>query len=289
MILCRAIAISISHIDDQAFLSICEKVLPRVQDRVNKLTVEPRSIEHVLLHYQPWITRKNTLKLKCFSLSSFNYVTLYHNRIIPLLRRMINLEELILYLTVKRCDSTHVDDVNLYNEILIYMPRLNKFMFSIDSYVAKENIMSNFSSNEDIQKSFIESRYGQVGSFVSDTRMNDAHRCHIYSIPYGFVDFIRLDNSFSGGIFHKVRYLMMQDKRPFEHQFFHFVSQCFPYLEYLHVYNDKAQKEKQNFTQLITFPYMTSLYVKAAHEEELHCTISLEEKDLSTQFVTSSN
>ena len=158
---------------------------------------------------------------------------------------MINLEELILYLTVIRHDSTYVNGVNLYNEILIYMSQLNKFTFSIDSYVANESIVTNFSSNEDIQKSFIRTRDGQVDSYLSDTSMNDHRRCHVYSLPYGFEYFIRLENSFSGGICHKVRYLMMQDKRPFEHQFFQFLSQCFPCLEYLYVYNDKPQKRSK--------------------------------------------
>ena len=79
--------------------------------------------------------------------------------------------------------------------------------------------------------------------------------------------FIRLENSFSSGIFHKMCYLMMWDKWPFEHQLFQFISQCFPCLVYLYVYNVKPQEEKQNLTKLTTFPHMTFLDIIAAHED----------------------
>ena len=39
---------SMSSIDDKILSDICEKVLPRVQDQVNRLILEPQSIKHVL-------------------------------------------------------------------------------------------------------------------------------------------------------------------------------------------------------------------------------------------------
>ncbi len=42
---------------------------------------------------------------------------------------MINLEELELYLSVERFDSTYIDGIQLYDQFLIYMTQLNKFTF----------------------------------------------------------------------------------------------------------------------------------------------------------------
>ena len=77
---------------------------------------------------------------------------------------MINLEELTLYLLVRRFDSTYLDSIQLYDQILIYMPRLNKFTFSINTFVTNNNIRIDFPANEDIQRSFIGKECGQVDS-----------------------------------------------------------------------------------------------------------------------------
>ena len=60
---------------------------------------------------------------------------------------MINLEELKLLLSVIRIGSTYIDGIQLHDEILIYMPRLNKFIFNLDTYVDHNNIQIDFSSN----------------------------------------------------------------------------------------------------------------------------------------------
>jgi hypothetical protein len=82
---------------------------------------------------------------------------------------MINLEKLKLYLSILRVNSTYIDSTQLYDEILIYMPRLKKLYFSIDTGVLNKNIKIDLPSNEDIQHSFIERRYGQVGSDIHPT------------------------------------------------------------------------------------------------------------------------
>jgi hypothetical protein len=83
----------------------------------------------------------------------------YDNLVIPLLRRMINLEKLILFLSILRVDSTYVDGIQLYDDILVYMPHLNKFTFNIDAGVLCKNTKIALQSNEDIQRSFIGRRY----------------------------------------------------------------------------------------------------------------------------------
>ncbi|CAF4964886.1 unnamed protein product, partial [Rotaria magnacalcarata] len=74
-------------------------------------------------------TIDNTKKrptLKHFSLISYSHIFLYDNLIIPLLRRMINLDNLILNLSLIRSNKNYIDGIELlYNDILIFMSRLN--------------------------------------------------------------------------------------------------------------------------------------------------------------------
>jgi hypothetical protein len=159
---------------------------------------------------------------------------------------MINVEELKLYLLVERLDSTYINGIQMYDQILIYMPQLNKFTFSIKTRVINKNIKINLSSNEDIQHSFIGKIYGRVGSYVDCRSMGTEGRCHVYSLPYEFEYFIKLDTAFPGGMFSKVRYLMMTDVRPFQRELFKVISQDFPYLECLYICNHKEEKDTQD-------------------------------------------
>jgi len=104
--------------------------------------------------------------LKYFSLTTFNRVYEYDDIIVPLLRRMINLEKLKLYLSILRFNSTYVDGIQLYDEILIYMPRLKKFYFYIEVSVYNKDIRIDLLSNEDIQNSFIRRGYGPIDSYI---------------------------------------------------------------------------------------------------------------------------
>jgi len=191
---------------------------------------------------------------------------------------MINLEELILFLSVIRTDSNYIDGIQLYDDILINMPRLNKFTFNIDTCVVKKNIGIAFSSNEDIQRTFIGREYGRVGSHVetfpgeNKTRGHSYSlpyefngRCHIYSLPYQFKSFYYLSNSFQGGMFDNVQCLMMTDLQPFEHYFFKVISQSFPLLKRLYIFNDAPQKEKQQSMTCITFSHLILLNLDSAH------------------------
>ncbi|CAF1281091.1 unnamed protein product [Rotaria sordida] len=208
---------------------------------------------------------KKLPKLKCFSLTSITYTLVYDSCIIPLLRRMINLEELILYLSLIRYNSTYVDGIQLFDQILIYMPQLNRFTFSINTWVQNENTIIDLSSNEDIQQSFIEKGYGPVASYVHTIPMKAINKAHIYSLPYQFENFLHLNNSFQGGIFTKVRYLMMNDTEPFEHQLFQRISQDFSFLKCLIIFNEQPQKNKQHSSTLIIFPHLIYLNLSSAH------------------------
>jgi hypothetical protein len=134
--------------------------------------------------------------------------------------------------------------------------------------VFNENIRINLPSNEDIQNSFIGRGYGPVGSYVHLVAMKRGiSRCHIYSLPYQFKQFFYLNNAFKGGMFDKVRFLIMTDVRPFEHNFFKIISEDFSYLEELHIKNKKPQKDKQQSSTLIIFPHLVLLEVVVAHAD----------------------
>ncbi|CAF4024620.1 unnamed protein product, partial [Rotaria sordida] len=125
---------------------------------------------------------KNTKKLselKSFSLTSSDLTMAYDNLIIPLLHRMINLEELKLLLSVIRFDSTYIDGIQLQDEVLIYIPRLNKLTFSIVTLLFNNNIKIDLRSNEEIQRSFIGRVYGQIGSDVQTLIMKNEVMAHM--------------------------------------------------------------------------------------------------------------
>ncbi|CAF1432789.1 unnamed protein product [Rotaria sordida] len=212
---------------------------------------------------------KNTKKLpelKSFSLTSSDLTMAYDNLIIPLLHRMINLEELKLLLSVIRFDSTYIDGIQLQDEVLIYIPRLNKLTFSIVTLLFNNNIKIDLRSNEEIQRSFIGRVYGQIGSDVQTLVMKNEGICHVYSLPYQFEDFYHLNNSFQGGIFNKVQCLLMTDQTyPFEHYFFQVISQDFPFLKELYIFNYQPQKDKQHSSTWIRFPYLLLLNLVMAH------------------------
>ncbi|CAF1320264.1 unnamed protein product [Rotaria sordida] len=116
---------------------------------------------------------------------SYRRIVCYDNLIIPLLQRMINLEELILFLSIIRTEKNYIDGIQLYDDILIYMPRLNKFIFNIDTNIVENNIEFALSSNEDIQRSFIRKEYGPVYSQVeifSRKKKNQENENNILSI-----------------------------------------------------------------------------------------------------------
>jgi hypothetical protein len=198
-------------------------------------------------------------------LISIEYTLKYDDEIIPLLHRMINLEELTLFLSVLRIDSTFIDGIQLYDQILIYMPQLNKFTFNINTAVPNMNARIDLSSHEDIQRSFIGKGYGQVGSYVYTESMGIEGRSHVYSLPYQFECFIHLNNSFQRGMFDKVLYLIMTDTRSFEHELFNIIFQDFPLLKWLGIDNDEPQKNKQHSSILNIFPHLILLRICFEH------------------------
>ncbi len=178
---------------------------------------------------------------------------------------MTNLEELNLSLSVVRLDSTFIDGIQLYDQFLIYMTKLKKFTFRIDTHVINMEGRDELPSNEEIQRSFLQRGYQEVVSCVHIIPKNTGGSCHIYSLPYEFKHFINLNNSFQGGMFDKVLSLTMKDHISFEHNLFQLISQNFPFLEFLSVLNGHPQQDKHHSSTLITLFYLTRLDLMCAH------------------------
>ncbi|CAF3052962.1 unnamed protein product [Rotaria sp. Silwood2] len=208
---------------------------------------------------------KKLPKLKCFSFTVLDITFDYDALIVPLLCRMINLEELKLYLTVGRSNSAYIDGIQFYDQFLMYMTQLKKFAFNVKTVVYNKNVSVELQSNEDIQRSFIGRCYQQVTSYIHTKSSKCDGECHIYSLPYNFEYYVDLDNSFQGGMFDKVRQLTMSDRNSFEHKLFKLISQDFPFLEFLYISNVDPQKDKQDSSTLITFPYLTFLDLQYAY------------------------
>jgi hypothetical protein len=218
---------------------------------------------------------------------------------------MINLEELILFLSVGRIDSTVIDGTELYEQVLSPMPYLNKFVFSIHTCILIQKNEIQIPSNENIRHSFIRREYGEVDSYVhfeprepiDGFETKAIVKSHIYSLPYQFESFINLNNSFQGGMFVKVRCLTMFDVYPFEHQLFEIISNDFHLLKELNIKNRHAQKEKQQSSTLIQFRYLNLLNLVDAHVDyaeqflvntttHLPCLLDLSIKYKSLTMVT---
>jgi hypothetical protein len=77
-----------------------------------------------------------------------------------------------------------------------------------------------------------------------------------------------MNNSFQSGRFDKVRLLLMEDVRPFEHNLFKIISQDFPFLQTLIILNDKPQKYEQHHSStLITFNHLFKLELMSVHPD----------------------
>ncbi|CAF4969811.1 unnamed protein product, partial [Rotaria socialis] len=208
---------------------------------------------------------KNLPKLKCLTLTSQWYTYFYNDRIVPLLRRMLNLEELTLFLSIIRNESTYIDGTQLHNDFLINMPRLNKFIFSIHTYIINDRIEIDLPSKNDILNSFLEREYQQVHSYADEKLTFNRGFCHVYLLPYHFNDFIFMTSGFQGGSFSEVRGLIMLDIRPFENELFQVISQDFPFLQRLSITNLYSQQNKQHLSTSITFAHLFDLDLARAN------------------------
>ncbi|CAF4006035.1 unnamed protein product [Adineta steineri] len=179
--------------------------------------------------------------LKEFSLTSYKNENAYDCRILPLLRRMPNLETLTFDLYIEQL--TIIDGLHLSEQLLIHMIYLNKFVFHICT-ISKTSETNYFLTTNDIKNTFLNWKYSSVSCGID--HFSDGYSyCHIYSTPFQMTRFMWLSNSFRGQDFSYVTKLSLYDTRPFEHDFFEWLSQACPSLKDLHIANSTPQKNKR--------------------------------------------
>lgn len=191
----------------------------------------------------------------------------YDKQIVPLLYRMSNLEELSLFLTVKRFNSTFIDGKQLYNDFLVYMTQLQKFSFSIHTKLLNKDVRIKLPSSNDLRNSFFELGYKHIDAFAHVDFVDNKADARIYSLPYQLKTFSYMHNAFQGGQFDQARKLIMYDQRPFEHRLFQIIARDFPFLQILYVSNPEGQKDKDHSCPLITFTHLYQLCLGSAHAD----------------------
>ncbi|CAF4511882.1 unnamed protein product [Rotaria socialis] len=177
--------------------------------------------------------------LKCFSLICDCSGKQYDVKIVPLLRRMFNLEELTLNIIIE--DRTRfIDGTHLKNEVFVRMPQLYKFTFHISTETKLQRLVHGLSS-DDIQKTFSNIGYEQVACVI-----NYCYRsaeCHIFSLPPVFDTLHSIGNTFPSIVFSYVTSLQVHDEVPFKHEIFLRVAKFFPSLQELNVLNIKSESQ----------------------------------------------
>ncbi|CAF0890232.1 unnamed protein product [Adineta steineri] len=207
--------------------------------------------------------------MKCFSLRCRCETNQYDTRVLPLLRRMIKLEELTLNITNYE-RTTLIDGIQINNNILVHMPCLRKFTFHISTEVELHHITHHL-SNEDIQQTFTNIGYQQVSCILY--YMVDSVTCHIFSLPFAFDYLGYIGNAFPPVHFSCVRELTVDDETPFEHEFFIRIARFFPLLKKLSVVNLKPQSQMKHHlichnNELYTtveYPHLISLCLEYAY------------------------
>jgi hypothetical protein len=190
---------------------------------------------------------------------------------VPLLRRMLNLEELDLNLKV---DGKIIDDDTLKKDIIIYMPRLYKLTINIRSTIYHRN-QTNIPLNEHIQKTSKYFSNNQIITCIDHFQEKEYSQCYIYSYPYKWKVYNDITNHFQGELFTSVTEVSLSDERPFEHEFFLRIAQSFPFMKELRIDNRKAQNNKQfirsnnddQILSIIEYPNLTRLDLFNTHDD----------------------
>ncbi|CAF3205849.1 unnamed protein product [Rotaria socialis] len=251
------LSIYVSNFDD------CLYLLDGRFQSLSKLVIRIEMITRSLSNINK---KEKLIKLKSFSLICEQCTCSYESSIVPLLRRMSNLEELSLQISVRRLRSTYIDGYQLFNDFLKYLTKLNKFNFNIHSYIIS-GIENNILSNNDIRNSFINIGYKSI-DICADEKLTDYRaNCHVYSLPYLFDEFLFMSNCFQGGKFNNVKILFMVDRIPFENKLFKIISQDFTNLKTLIIHNLESQESQECSSALITFNNLITLNIIDAHSD----------------------
>ncbi|CAF1226607.1 unnamed protein product [Rotaria sordida] len=241
--------------------------------RFNQLHTLDVNIYHIKYTHSTINSGEKLANLKCFSLYSDMRTLVYDELILPFLHRMLNLEKLDLHLKVDR-HKGFINGNDLKENIINYMPRLNKFTFNIRlfNHISNKIILP---SNEDIQYTFKDFKDIQVISCVDFFQEEKFRYCRIYSYPYKMKYYDNISNNFPGGLFKYVHKVSLYDEYPFEHEFFLRIEKSFPFMKELTVINAKPQKNKlyrksmsdNKDLSIIKYPHLTDLNLIQAHDD----------------------
>jgi len=203
--------------------------------------------------------------MKCFSLKIRYLRYIYDSEIVPLIRRMCNLEKLTLYLCMRNRNK-YVDGIQLQNDILIYLEQLRTFVFYISSEISSEHHVSTLLS-DDIKRTFTDVKYGEVACFI-DHCISGLNIYHIFSIPFAFDSLEHLRNNLPNIVFNNVTSLSIIGSIPFKYEYFLRLAKTFPFLKSLHFAHivpdtlDDSEESKFNYNELysaVEYPYLRSL------------------------------
>ena len=202
-------------------------------------------------------------------------MTEYGTHLVPLLHHMNKLEQLTLNIHVGTGDRL-IDGNDIHRDVLIFMPRLQLFVFHIQSTCDARTLGENFSS-KDIEQTFMNIGYEQVACVTHYcTRIN--MMCHVFSIPYAF-DFLHMfGKNFGKMIFNNVTRLALFEYAPFEYEFFLQLAQSFPSLGTLKIDNWESNRDRLKddiqSDSFVEYSYLSKLDVSSAHiiyiEQLLH-------------------
>jgi hypothetical protein len=68
-------------------------------------------------------------------------------------------------------------------------------------------------------------------------------------------------------MFNRVESMFVADCESFEHSFFKLISESFPQLKSLYIFNEKPMKKKEELTSLILFSHLMHLDVNICHAD----------------------
>jgi hypothetical protein len=193
----------------------------------------------------------------------------YDTRVLPLLRRMIKLEELYLDI-INEERTTFIDGTQINDKILVHMPYLHKFTFHISTEVELHHF-THYPSSEDIQRTSNNIGYQQVCCIL--TYRIDTIICHVFSLPFAFDYLGHIGITFPSMDFSRVRELAVYDNNAFKHEFFLRIACFFPLLKKLRVINYGPQRQMEdnsisNNNELystVEYPNLISLCLRYSH------------------------
>ncbi|CAF1080540.1 unnamed protein product [Adineta steineri] len=213
---------------------------------------------------QPVVHNSDDLSnMKYFSFIYCGLIEEFDDKIISLLRRMLNLKKLTLYLRIKS-QNHFLDPTSLINEYSMDMKQLQSF----DYYISTENNQKDYShhlSNNNVKQKYLNMNR-EVTNIIS-TGFNTV-TYHVFTVPFKFATLKNIGNIFPNIIFNNVIELWIHDVIPFEHEFFLRIAKLFPLLKSLFVndyapssYASNQSSHEIHSNTIARYPHLSSLSI----------------------------